>query len=275
MKHSDLKDYTRWEKRLSETAASFPYPATPQIALAIRQQLSGRELVRPINRVRLRWAIALVILALLASLLATPAARAALLEFLQIGAVRIFQTAPTATSEIPATPVPAFASPGIPPVTATSQPTPVDLVSILNLDGETTLAAAREMIDFRLRLPTYPSDLGLPDRVFVQEQGGALLIMAWTDPDQPGEVTMSLHAIGPGAWSIEKIQPQVIQETTVNGVPAVWTVGPYVVKLRNGNLDFRRLISGQVLIWTEGGITYRLETSLPLDEARKIAESLQ
>jgi len=275
MKHDDVTDYTRWEQRLGETAAGFPYPATPQIALTVRERLAGRRKIRPDNRLRLRWAIALVILALLASLLATPAARAALLEFLQIGAVRIFQSAPTVTPEIPATAMPANASPGTPPATATSQPAPVNLVSILDLDGETSLAEARKMVAFQLRLPTYPPDLGLPDGVFVQEQGGELVIMAWTDPDEPGKVIMSLHAIGPGAWSLEKIQPQVIQETTVNGSPAAWTVGPYVVKLRNGNMDFRRLISGRVLIWTEGGITYRLETGLPLEEARKIAESFQ
>jgi hypothetical protein len=35
------------------------------------------------------------------------------------------------------------------------------------------------------------------------------------------------------------------------------------------------LINGHVLIWEEGNITYRLETALPLEEAIKIAESLQ
>ena len=62
---------------------------------------------------------------------------------------------------------------------------------------------------------------------------------------------------------------------TVGGRPALWTEGPYILQLQNGDLDFRRLIEGHVLIWVEGGVTYRLETGLPLEEAVKIAESLK
>jgi hypothetical protein len=36
-----------------------------------------------------------------------------------------------------------------------------------------------------------------------------------------------------------------------------------------------RLIDGHVLIWTDGNLTYRLETDLSLEEALKVAESLQ
>ena len=35
------------------------------------------------------------------------------------------------------------------------------------------------------------------------------------------------------------------------------------------------LVEGHALVWEEGDITYRLETSLSLDEAVKIAESLR
>jgi hypothetical protein len=35
------------------------------------------------------------------------------------------------------------------------------------------------------------------------------------------------------------------------------------------------MIEGHVLIWTEGEVTYRLETKLTLDEAIKVAESLE
>jgi hypothetical protein len=40
-------------------------------------------------------------------------------------------------------------------------------------------------------------------------------------------------------------------------------------------MDFIRLIEGNVLIWTEGDLTYRIETDLSLEEAIRIAESLQ
>ena len=43
----------------------------------------------------------------------------------------------------------------------------------------------------------------------------------------------------------------------------------------DGDYNLRRLITGYVLIWRDGDITYRLETDLPLEEAVKIAESLR
>jgi hypothetical protein len=86
---------------------------------------------------------------------------------------------------------------------------------------------------------------------------------------------MSLHLIPEGSWAIHKSEPVTIQETFVNGQRAVWAVGPYPLRLYNGDLDFTRLIDGHVLIWVEGKLTYRLESGLSLEEAVKIAESLQ
>jgi len=37
----------------------------------------------------------------------------------------------------------------------------------------------------------------------------------------------------------------------------------------------RRLVMGHVLVWAEGQITYRMKTNRPLEEAVRIAESLQ
>ena len=86
---------------------------------------------------------------------------------------------------------------------------------------------------------------------------------------------MSLHFIPAGSWAIEKGRPTVIEETSVNGQRAVWTEGLYPIRLYNGNIEFMRMINGHVLIWELGDITCRLETDLPLDEAIKVAESLQ
>ena len=86
---------------------------------------------------------------------------------------------------------------------------------------------------------------------------------------------MSLHLIPPGSWAVDKMNPVLVQETTVNGRYAIWAVGPYPVQFSNGNLDFVRLVDGHVLIWTEGEVTYRLETQLDLEEAVKVAESLE
>jgi len=45
--------------------------------------------------------------------------------------------------------------------------------------------------------------------------------------------------------------------------------------LRGGSVDVTRLVTGHVLVWAEGGVTYRLESDLDLEEAMRIAESLE
>jgi hypothetical protein len=67
----------------------------------------------------------------------------------------------------------------------------------------------------------------------------------------------------------------VIQDTEVNGLRGIWAVGPYPLILNSGDIQVTRMIDGHVLIWAEDEITYRLETDLSLEEAIKIAESLE
>jgi hypothetical protein len=104
--------------------------------------------------------------------------------------------------------------------------------------------------------------------------GGPVVVLVWLDPNRPDRVRLSLHELGPGTFG-EKVQPQVIQETTVHGERALWTEGPYMIQLKNGDYDVRRLVMGHVLIWTVGEVTLRLETDLSLEEAVRIAESLR
>jgi hypothetical protein len=140
--------------------------------------------------------------------------------------------------------------------------------------GETSLEAAQARASFPIRLPVFPADLGTPERVFMQEDG-LMAILVWTDPADPQKARLSLHEIGPGSILVGKFEPRVIQETQVNGRYAVWVEGPYLVRLTSGSIEFRRTVEGNTLIWEEQGITYRLETDLSLEEAIKIAESLE
>jgi hypothetical protein len=162
------------------------------------------------------------------------------------------------------------------PVTATPAVTSQPLIPILErLAGERSLEGAQAIVDYPILLPSYPPDLDEPDRIFVQEADGDLTILIWIDPDQPSQVLMSLHIIPSGSWAVEKMNPALVQETQVNGRRAIWAVGPYPIRFSNGDLDFVRLVDGHVLIWTDGEITYRLETELELEEAIKVAESLE
>lgn len=263
----------RWAAHLTAVARALPYPPMPAPARVPRRAAARR----PARVYTL--ALAAVVVALLAvALLAVPSTRAGLLEFIQIGVVRLQlgpSPTPTATPTEPgpaATPQPAHTPPRPPP------PTP--LSSVLDLAGATTLAAARAQVDFAIRLPTYPADLGEPDEVFLQDMGGAAVVLVWRDPADPAAVRLSLHLLaGPMmaeklVFALTKEAPPGLVITEVDSETAVWTTGPYLLHTEAGGLHEFRLIEGHVLIWTDGFLTYRLETRLPLAEAQRVAESL-
>ncbi len=275
----------QWAERLALTARALPYPPTPDLAAAVSRQMAqtpGRPALR-------RWQLALIALALLVlGLLAVPPVRAALVQFIQIGVVRIFvgpaTPAPTLTaipSGLPVTTTPTHAGPG--PLTATPLLTVTPVPSLLDsLAGETTLAGARAQAGFHVAVPTDPSGLGPPNRVFLQTQGAPMVVLVWVDLARPGAARLALFEIAPGNIGIMKSEftkgvPPDLQSTTVHGQPAAWTTGPYLLEVKGGNLDFNRIVEGHVLIWLENGITYRLEmpTGATMEEAVRIAESLK
>jgi Domain of unknown function (DUF4367) len=259
-----------FENKLRAITNGMEYPRTPDIAGSVRTRLHASTRSRFLSR-PLAWSLA-IILVLISSLMLIPSARAAVLEFIQIGVDRIFPRAITPTIQVITTATPEIISTR----PAISSPTPDTLIPALQeMAGETTLADAQKTVTFPILLPAYPSDLGPPDYVFVQNAKGNMAILVWLDPQKPNQVLMSLHQIPKGSWMIDKFQPKVIQETSVKGQRAIWTEGPYPILLRNGDLTFKRLVTGHVLIWTDGNVTYRLESDLSLEEAVKIAESLR
>ena len=256
-----------FEQRLISIASRLDYPRTPDIATAVMTRIRPSARPRFISR-RLAWSLA-IILVMVSSLLSIPPVRAAISEFIQIGIVRIFPRSVEPTVE-PTVDVirPATATPSLPSSTL--------IPSLSGIAGKTGLVDAQRMANYPILLPEYPPELGQPEHVFVQNAEGTMVILVWLDPQQPEDVLMSLHFVPSGSWAVRKIEPLVIQETDVNGKRAIWTVGPYPLILSNGDVDYdARLIDGNVLIWMDGNITYRLETNQPLEEAIKIAESLQ
>jgi hypothetical protein len=229
---------------------------------------------------RSAWAVASLVVLLLVILFAVPGVRAEIVRFFQVGVVRIFPAVATETAvpsipQIPMTATPAAILPT--PATPRADDTPYGpphAVTIADIAGETTLEAAQDRVTFPILLPAYPADLGVPEQVFMQEDG-PMVILVWSDPADPQEARLSLHEIGPGSILVGKFEPLVIQETQVNGRYALWVEGPYLVRLTNGSIEFRRTVEGNTLIWEEQDITYRLESNLSLEETIKIAESLE
>lgn len=254
-----------FEMQLRGIAGEFRYPATPNLAASVRERLAARSARRPALRLGLAPIALLIVVLLAAALLAVPSVRAAILEWLQIGGIRIWLVEPTPTPTLEPS------APGeTPPPTAT--PRPVIRAPYRALAGLTTLEAARAAVYFPVLLPAYPPDLGPPDDVYLQDVGGPLIVLVWRDPADPERARLALHILGPGVVA-DKGEPVTIQEAAVSGHRALWTEGPYMLEYAYGH-DFKWLVEGHVLLWEQDGLTYRLETDLPLDEAIRIAESL-
>jgi hypothetical protein len=173
----------------------------------------------------------------------------------------------TATSaKVVITPIPTATA-----ATPTADNTPL---ALHGLAGLTTLEDAQKSTGFRIHLPTHPTDLGKPDYVFYQDQL-KMLVLAWRDPGNSQRVRLSLYEFLSTNIIVNKFEPVVVKETTVNGRPAIWAEGPYLVQMTSGDYETRSLVTGNSLIWEQGDITYRLETDQALEEAVRIAESLR
>lgn len=241
-----------FEQKISDLSKRFDYPSTPDISANVMKKIRQPRFMPR----RLVWPSTFVLI-LLISLFAIPPVRAAIFEFLQIGIVRIFPQDPQSTEKT------------VPSIT----PAPSVLPLLDLVFGKTTLTEASERVDYPILLPR---NFGEPDYVFIQDAEGYMTILAWMNPNQPQSVELSLHFIPNASWAITKMGPKVLQETVVNDYKAVWAEGSYPLFLYNHReIAFTRLIEGNVLIWTDGIITYRLEINLSMEEAIEIAESLE
>jgi hypothetical protein len=249
------------EARLGDLAAAYAYPPTPDIAAHERRRVAAGQSVaaqpptpsfRPARL--LAGAVAAALL-LFAVALLVPQTRAALLTFFDVGAIRIL------ADEQPATAVSRSGR------------------RLVDLAGETTLADVSTNVTFDVLLPAYPADLGSPDLVYLQQVEAAefdeqVVILTWLDPAAPDETRLSLYQIAVPFYGIKQATLEVIRETRVNGQPAFWVEGPHRLQRQDGDYQEWFFVPGNVLIWTDGQMTYRLESGLSLEEAIRIAESL-
>jgi hypothetical protein len=256
MKQDNLE---RFAARVKGTAGGFQYPVTPNIWSAVSNKLdAGKPGLR--RGRRLAWTAIAILFAAGLFLASVPGARAALREMIRVGVINIFF----------GDPVPSPVSEG----TMTVEPhSPVNALPYA-LAGEIAFEELQQRVPFDLKLPSYPADLDEPDFAFYQEQAGGLAILVWMDETDPEAVRVSLHILTGEAF-VAKIQPRILETTQVGGAQALWTEGPYYLYVENLGLQPRRLVEGNVLIWEDGDLTYRLESALPLEQAVRIAESLE
>ena len=246
------------EARLTQAARALAYPPTPDLTRVVARRLQPARRGRARGRLLLAGALLALLLVVIS---AVPPVRAAVLEWIRLGAVRIFLVQPT--------PVPA---PTLLPGTATSSPTATPLASVLDLSGETSLADATAKAGFPVRLP---AGMGHPQHVYEQDIISPVIVLVWMDPGQPKRVRLALFETAADNVIFQKAAPKNIVDTQVNGQPALWMDGPYLLVTGNGDETLSRLIdTGHTLVWTAGGITYRLETPLDMPAAIQVAESI-
>lgn len=142
--------------------------------------------------------------------------------------------------------------------------------------GLMSLDEARRKARFPIALPTYPADAGEPIRVYFQDfkrefRGAHQVILVYPD--------FTLYEAEGAIYQKSVAEATIVEEVKVGGRPGLWLTGAsHIVQVRDASgefsLDFRR-VEGNVLAWEANGVTYRIETQLPLAEALRIAESIQ
>lgn len=125
---------------------------------------------------------------------------------------------------------------------------------------------------------------GLPDRTFVENGRVATVweasseFPAVVDADI-GLLHLQFEATIDEALLTKRVaQESAVKAVTVRGHSGIWIEnGPHVVTFLDGNGVERSettRLAGNVLIWEEEGVTHRIESSLVLEDALALAESL-
>lgn len=234
----------KWPEEVAETAVHFSYPETPDIAGMVQQRLQPQSRsAKP-----LRWAVALAVVLMLVAvgLLAIPPVRAAVLDWLRIGAIEIFVTEEVPELEMPAP------------------------VSITDLGEPISLAEAQEIFPVPLWLPPeWDESEVVYSHLFFDRM--PVMTMQWQNADG---VTLTLSQIAAPNLGMKWAGGEQVVETAVHDETAVWIEGPHPLELSGGGFDFQIVVETNVLIWTQGEVTYRLEGQMSQSEAHEFAESL-
>jgi hypothetical protein len=238
------------ERRLAALAPEYPFPATPDLAGAAgaRLGITGRRR----HPGRLVIALAAVVAAFAAVLAVSPGARGALADWLDfLPGVRVERV-----DELPTMP----------------------LASWTGVYGEeVTLAEAERQAPFEVLLP---ESLGEPDlvyryrdpsgglvitSVYGDERDARLVLTQWTTED-----VLFHKLLGPGT------QAELVDVREARGL---WISGnEHVVFYLGGDFQERAApgaLAGNVLVWQEGDVGYRLEAGVGRERALELAADLR
>ena len=154
----------------------------------------------------------------------------------------------------------------------------------LALGDAVSFAEAQRQAGFDVVLPTDP-DLGQPDASYLNGQRVGLI---WaTRPGLPGTQSPGVGLVisefrgNVDERYFEKIlgPDTTLTRVTVGGSPGYWISGAphffFYIDPKGQAVNDDHPTVGDVLLWTNGDVTYRLETSLGMAAAIRLAESLR
>jgi hypothetical protein len=167
---------------------------------------------------------------------------------------------------------------------ATPSATLAPLGGSLALGDAVSFAEAQRQAGFDVVLPTDP-DLGPPDASYLNGQRVGLI---WAtrpglpDTESPGVGLVISEFRGTvDERYFEKIlgPDTTLTRVTVGGSPGYWISGAphffFYIDPKGQAVNDDHPTVGDVLLWTNGDVTYRLETSLGMAAAIRLAESLR
>ena len=251
------------ERALRDLGSNYPYPATPNLAAAVRTRIvaqPARPLRGPVWRDPWRLALAAAVLLVLAgaAALINPATRDVIAHFFHVRGVV---------------------------VTRVPSPQPSISPSSLYLGQPVTLEAAQSQVAFNI---VVPPALGTPDAVYLDSSvpGGEVALAYNPRPGIPlvpetglGVLVTEFRGdLSPQLFLKQAESGTRIEETSVNGDQAWWIEGkPHMIVVTEGPDQSRpetlRLASN-TLVWEHAGVTYRIESKLSKAEAMHIAAGL-
>ena len=255
------------EQQLSALAAQIDWPATPNLAPAVRSRITAPVVLRaPWYQSRWALAAAAVIIAL-AALVAYQPSREAIASWVN---VHLF------VQRVHVVPTPSPLPPG-------------PLGERLGLGNQTTLAEAQKQVSWHVMVP---SKLGEPDEVYLQlppdgaVKGEVTLVYA-TRPGIPvaGEtgvsvlVTEATGAIDSNFFGKMLGPGTTFEEVTVAGHRGYWIAGSphqffFIDSQGKARYETLRLATNTLLLdW--GGTVVRIEGKLTKAQALEIAASLR
>ncbi len=243
------------ENQLTELAESVDWPEA-DVTTQVRHRI-----VAPADenqKVRIGWKVAVAAACAMAAIMVVPAGRQAVADLLSVAGIEI-----------------TFA--GTEPSTGSN---PIDL-------GEpTTLEAAASHVDFPLALPTLET-VEEPDDVYLETGPPAVVHISWeAEPNRPAIpgtdigllLTQFASPVGGTVLSKDLTSDTEVERTSVGGLEALWLEGaPHELTYQTTDGTTTQQISrlaGNVLLWEDNGVTYRLESGLEMGEAQRIAETL-